>query len=684
MPAALWMPDPVAKPFCKPLSDNSTFEGADAILGAVLTLPARATPSHQPWTSGHPLAVHGDDLWLVDRDNGVVVRMDRHTLVVRDKVAVGARPEQVVVAPDGSVFVTVRGEGKVVRLPADGSTQGKLEWTVGTGPIGLALAPDAAVLYVVVAGERRVVALDAMTGKVLASAPTAADPYAVIATPQLVVVTHQAGPSFVFGRAALDSGGLAPASPQALGRATLGRVCGAAETTARHATRAIAGAYDAETGEVRVVHTVVSPGSAEQVIQAAVCPAPKAKKTASGDGGNAYGAPPTESGDGGKHGCMGGPRRPVEPAISRISAAGTGLAQPEKTVVFGESKAHASNVALADLIDQPADLALHPGRRIALLAATGTDNVMVLRLGAPGEADLPVALVPVGQTPRGVALSGDGLRAYVLCGGDFTVRVLSLAGMNESGKSAQSIALVAQAKFGEDPLSPLARSGRLTFHFAGNPRLSAGGRFACATCHLDGGEDKQVWFIGDGPRQTPALAGRLHDSGPFNWLGSEGMLRDNMTDTVHRMGGQGLEPGELEALEAFLIEGLQAPPRPVADELTPAQANGKALFFDAKVACAGCHVPGTGTDGELHDVGTAAPADLKIAALRAQQAGVPTPKVRFNTPSLRSLHATAPYLHDGSAATLADVLARTATTMGHTAHLSEGQRADLVAYLLTL
>ena len=54
----------------------------------------------------------------------------------------------------------------------------------------------------------------------------------------------------------------------------------------------------------------------------------------------------------------------------------------------------------------------------------------------------------------------------------------------------------------------------------------------------------------------------------------------------------------------------------------------------------------------------------------------PRPAGVFNTPTLEGLYYTAPYLHDGSAPTLHDVLARTRGTMGKTEHLSdEDERA---------
>ncbi len=63
---------------------------------------------------------------------------------------------------------------------------------------------------------------------------------------------------------------------------------------------------------------------------------------------------------------------------------------------------------------------------------------------------------------------------------------------------------------------------------------------------------------------------------------------------------------------------------------------------------------------------------------------VPLPPLKYNTPSLRDLFATAPYLHSESAETLMDVLDQTATSMGRTDHLSQEQKETLVAYLLTL
>ena len=77
-------------------------------------------------------------------------------------------------------------------------------------------------------------------------------------------------------------------------------------------------------------------------------------------------------------------------------------------------------------------------------------------------------------------------------------------------------------------------------------------------------------------------------------------------------------------------------------------------------------------------------AGIRFPVRRSTVDDLPVATPTFNTPSLRGLFYTAPYLHDGSAATLRDVLTQTATTMGRTDHLSDEELDALVAYLLTL
>jgi len=89
-------------------------------------------------------------------------------------------------------------------------------------------------------------------------------------------------------------------------------------------------------------------------------------------------------------------------------------------------------------------------------------------------------------------------------------------------------------------------------------------------------------------------------------------------------------------------------------------------------------------DGLAHDVGTA--GELDWARVESDLAtGIdPRPAGLLNTPTLAGLYYTAPYLHDGSAASLSDVLARTRATMGNTTDLTPAQIQALIASLTTL
>ena len=94
-----------------------------------------------------------------------------------------------------------------------------------------------------------------------------------------------------------------------------------------------------------------------------------------------------------------------------------------------------------------------------------------------------------------------------------------------------------------------------------------------------------------------------------------------------------------------------------ADAMTPEQVQGFALFVDPKKGnCAACHSGPNFTDNSFHNLGLAsfgkADADPGRFAIRA----LPTLKGAFKTPTVREAANTAPYFHDGSAATLEQVV----------------------------
>ena len=694
---------------CKPIT--LVAPDFDQLAPTLLTTPPRAPrPATQlalpTWLAGKPLALHGPVLFVVDTDNGKLVRLDRQTLQVTSALPVGGRPEHVVVGPDGTAFVASRDAGTVVRVPW-GAAKADATWPVGKEPWGLALSADAKLLYVALAGEGALVRLNTVTGVELARASVGERPKAVALLPptasiplgQAVVV---AGTDSI---ARIDLGQLKPKLPDvqapvasmvSLRTANPVPACnGEATKKVRAANRATALALEPETGGVYVVHTLVASGSAQEVLLAVGIKPPEKPQQFVVKCSGGYGStcskvpvPPPP----GEPACVGVPVRPYEVSVSWIGPDGS----LKPTVAEAPIKDDASGRSWYARYDQPMDIVLHPTLSLAFVAARGSNNVAVLNTAAPDPMMWPVADVKVGDGPKALAIAPDGKTLYTLDATGFTISVTDLAPLAAFADGALSVegnaanlpkmkplylAAAKAAAYGQDPLSPAARVGRKVFHYANNARLSVSNRFACATCHLDGTEDKQVWFIAEGPRQTPVLAERLADTAPYNWLGTKFTLHENIIGTTARMGGSGLLPAELEGLVKFLLEGLKAPPNPhlAPTGLTLQQQAGKVIFESAEAACATCHVPGALTDGAQHDVGTATPVEVQVATATGKST-----KLVYNTPSLRGLFHSGPYLHDGSAATLHDALKKTATTMGKTSHLSAAQLNDLVAYLQTL
>ncbi len=133
-----------------------------------------------------------------------------------------------------------------------------------------------------------------------------------------------------------------------------------------------------------------------------------------------------------------------------------------------------------------------------------------------------------------------------------------------------------------------------------------------------------------------------------------------------------VEP-KLAALQAYQLS-LQAPAAPAGSFNTAAAARGKAVF-DGQGTCSTCHSGNAFTDAN--------------ARLHAPSEGVADPTYAMRTATkmwrtspLRGVWQHPPYFHDGSAATLADVVERYNSKNG--LKLTAQQKADLVAYLKSL
>ena len=176
-----------------------------------------------------------------------------------------------------------------------------------------------------------------------------------------------------------------------------------------------------------------------------------------------------------------------------------------------------------------------------------------------------------------------------------------------------------------------------------------------------------VTYTGDGDR--PAYWNRyvavtqMHGHGSF----SEprlGISVSNPPDQVE---------AKLANLEAYQLSlGVPAPPAGSFD--AAAAARGQAVFMGSG-QCSTCHAGPTFTDANttLHD-----PSEIPTDPTHAERSATKM----YRTTPLRALSQHAPYFHDGSAATLPDVVDRYDSAKN--LQLTPQQKADLVEYLKSL
>jgi mono/diheme cytochrome c family protein len=179
-----------------------------------------------------------------------------------------------------------------------------------------------------------------------------------------------------------------------------------------------------------------------------------------------------------------------------------------------------------------------------------------------------------------------------------------------------------------------------------------------------------VTFTGDGDR--PAYWNRyvavtqMHGHGSF----SEPRLDIDVNNTN---GTPDLVEAKLPALEAYQLS-LTAPPPPAGSFDAAAAARG-GIVFEGPGQCATCHSGDAFTDANtrLHE-----PSEVPTDPTHAQRSATKM----YRTTPLRGVWQHAPYFHDGSAATLADVVERYDAARG--LGLTAAQKADLVEYLKSL
>jgi YVTN family beta-propeller protein len=335
----------------------------------------------------------------------------------------------------------------------------------------------------------------------------------------------------------------------------------------------------------------------------------------------------------------------------------------------------------------PSDVVVSADGHYAFIACAGADAVVVLNAKkaiaagpsweltpgrgsekddlAHGRDDLSgtrfyvAARLPTQANPRRLVLSGDG----------GTLVVSNYLGDSLTVIDAKKLCVRRHVSLGGPPPDSARRgqilfnSGRMTFH----------GQFTCASCHPDGHADGLNWDLTrDGVGNfvnTRSLLG-VKDTAPYGWYSTSPTLTDRVSGTLRTLHRHEPTPAEVSDLVAYLQ--TLPPPRPLPQTQAEraAAARGR-LLFEGKAGCSRCHSGPTFQDGKTHDVGTLTPAD---------------PYDRLDTPSLRGVARSAPYLHDGRAATLEEVFTRYNLSRRHGAahRLTAAELRDLIAFLKSL
>lgn len=240
----------------------------------------------------------------------------------------------------------------------------------------------------------------------------------------------------------------------------------------------------------------------------------------------------------------------------------------------------------------------------------------------------------------------------------------------------------------DNPLSAEKVSlGKLLFF---DKRLSKDGNISCASCHnpYHGFADPDPTSAGvgflTGNRNSPTAINRLFSAEQF-WDGraadleeqSHGPLtnpvemamasHDDVVKEVARL--QGYQPlfekayGDKKITMTRIAQAIASYERTVlagnapydryraGDKSAMSAQQVKGLeIFEGKGNCATCHVSFNFTDEMYHNLGVGSdPGRMDLTEKEADRG-------KFKTPTLRNVTDTAPYMHDGSEATLRDVM----------------------------
>ena len=545
-----------------------------------------------------------------------------------------------------TLYVTGHRSGRVYALDA---ASGKVltQAVACSEPVGVLVSPLGDTVYVACSQDDTVLALDALTLAVKASVTTSRKPWALAWSPDRsrIFVTHLLGP----GVSVLAPSPLAVSASWALADGPAND----ADPTVPHGT--VRGIYDVlarpGTTETWVAHLMLGIDTPQ--------PALVFNDT-------------------------------VFPALSLLDPEGNQMARLTVSVNPMDGN------AFGDVVSGPHAMAFSADGSLAFIADTGSEDVLVVDAKARTQTAL-VRPLP-GHQPEGIVVGSDG-HVYVDERNTSDVAVLSVS----AGPIGPLVTVERSIpRLATDPMPAELRLGQHVFNSANSDEMpiTTDHWVSCTSCHIEARSDAVTWKFLEGPRDTPSNAGGVLHTG-FLLRTAERSRVEDYWRTINPEQGGAFSPEvpalekDLQALADYVNLAIPYPSPPSG--LDPAQrARGQQLF--GSLGCPTCHAGAYFTDSGkdnpsldlagpvmLHDVGTCVTGGPYDDSAVAAEDGSPRSACAFDTPSLRGVNDTAPYLHDGSAATLQDVFFLAPGMVGDAAtHLPAADLDAIVTYLRSL
>ncbi len=584
------------------------------------------------------VAPDGKTLYVTAATSGKLLLFDVAGNKVSAESPLPCDPSGVATAADGAVYVTGGGaSGALFKLDAVGKVLAKVD--MGHTPLWPVVGKDAATVYVLNRFNNNVVAVDAATMKPKATITVLREPHAAV----------------------LGAGGklLFVANHLPAGRAT-DKVVAAAVSVIDTATFKLVGHGTLPNGSTGVRGMGASP-----------------------DGKFIY----------------------VTHNLARYQLPTTQLERGWMNTaglsVFNGETGEYVNTVLLDDVDRgaanPWGMAVSPDGKYLIVAHAGTREISIIdreafhtRLDKAAKnekvtevtksaSDVPNDLTFLTDIRRRLKLNGDGPHGVAIAGDTayaalYYADALAVAKLGDTAMKCDAIPLGTAPDLGKDRV----RRGEMLWNDA---TVSFQQWVSCASCHPDGRSDGLNWdLLNDGigtPKQSKNLV-YCHLTPPAMVTGVRpDMQACNRKGITHILFAVRPEEDAL-CLDAY-VSSLKpvSSPHLVNGKLSAVAMEGEKVFHGA--GCSACHQPDkTGPNGERlftnlkkYNLG------LGIGAEEGRE---------FDTTTLVEMWRTAPYLHDGRALTLEEMLStfNPNNTHGNTKGLSPEQIKALAEYLRSL